>query len=625
MFVSALVLRLLPLRWGAYLSEFDSFYHYYIADYMVRTLPDLSAYQRLVDTKFWYPYGRQVGPTTPPGLPATAALLYVALSKLGISVSVLDVCIVFPPLMAALSTIAIFLLGREIADKRVGLLAAALLATNPAYISRTHLGFFKHESLGILQIIMILLFCTKALRADDKRHFVVYSLLCALMQTYLNITWGAFYYTLNLLSLTALAMVVIRKHHRKATLFIAIVLGTSCLLSTPVRRTANITFSLGTLPALIMMFVCIVLTVLYLLPESRPHFTAPVAVFAASAVIGAVVFSGAMPLPLAGKFVATLNPAIRSPLVASVAEHRTATWATLYHEFGYLLVFALFGMYMLAKKFREPDKMLLLLYGVTGSYFSATMARLSLVFTPGVCLIAAYGVAKLLDEFRKLIRKRRTHIEIPFIYIVIILLLLSIYAYRGVSSGYAPVTIAASSIPLGSGYRGQYMDWVEAVEWMRLNLGQTAVVLSWWDYGYWISVAGNCTSLADNSTVNQTQIALIGKFFLSNETEALRIARMFNVTHVLVFTCLPVRMGYGEEGKWRWMARIAGLNESALVEDELRNYGIDVPRGDTVLGSMLLMDTQWSRYAKELKYFKLVFKSSNGLVRIFEVVYPEEM
>jgi dolichyl-diphosphooligosaccharide--protein glycosyltransferase len=46
--------------------------------------------------------------------------------------------------------------------------------------------------------------------------------------------------------------------------------------------------------------------------------------------------------------------------------------------------------------------------------------------------------------------------------------------------------------------------------WLKTRLPAYEPVASWWDYGYWISVIGNKTSLADNSTINATQIGKIG-------------------------------------------------------------------------------------------------------------------
>jgi len=194
-------------------------------------------------------------------------------------------------------------------------------------------------------------------------------------------------------------------------------------------------------------------------------------------------------------------------------------------------------------------------------------------------------------------RKTRfaTHVGKEFsgaILIVMFLLLILTFVLPRTQTGrprifdhaYSPTTIAAASVP----YRPEntVRDWVDTFAWMRENLPPDAVVASWWDYGYWITVWGNRTSLADNGTWNQTQIKKIGVMMMSNETEALeileelnrgakRLGFNYNVSHVLVFTTFSTGgqdAMFGDEGKWRWMARIPGLDDSSFGNQSL---GVD--------------------------------------------------
>jgi asparagine N-glycosylation enzyme membrane subunit Stt3 len=125
---------------------------------------------------------------------------------------------------------------------------------------------------------------------------------------------------------------------------------------------------------------------------------------------------------------------------------------------------------------------------------------------------------------------------------------------------------------------------------MREALPPSTVICSWWDYGYWITVEGNQTSLADNATFNTTQISLIGAVFMSNETQAIKIlGEQFRdpktghrPDYILVFATFKddstnnyPEAGYGDEGKWRWMAKIAANFTFANGNDNLfGNYSI---------------------------------------------------
>jgi asparagine N-glycosylation enzyme membrane subunit Stt3 len=130
--------------------------------------------------------------------------------------------------------------------------------------------------------------------------------------------------------------------------------------------------------------------------------------------------------------------------------------------------------------------------------------------------------------------------------------------------------------------RTQVSDWLDTLNWVRVDLNDTDVVASWWDYGYWITAIGNKTTLADNGTVNATQISMIGQMFMSNETEALKFLKEYDVDYVLVFVTFATDgseiydAGYGDEGKWRWMARIGGLDDNKYGNYTLGTDWIDV-------------------------------------------------
>jgi len=135
------------------------------------------------------------------------------------------------------------------------------------------------------------------------------------------------------------------------------------------------------------------------------------------------------------------------------------------------------------------------------------------------------------------------------------------------SQAYAPMTITAGSLPLST--QEPVREWMDMLVWTRSNLNSSTVVCAWWDYGYWLTMLGNVTSLADNATINTTQIENIGFTFMANETRALKMLQQYNAKYVLVFVTLGLSQqsdgsitvreaGYGDDGKWMWMARISG-------------------------------------------------------------------
>jgi hypothetical protein len=116
------------------------------------------------------------------------------------------------------------------------------------------------------------------------------------------------------------------------------------------------------------------------------------------------------------------------------------------------------------------------------------------------------------------------------------------------------------------------------LSWTQNNLQSNNVVCAWWDYGYWLSILGNVTSLADNATVNSTQIENIGFIFMAPEDQAMQMLEKYDAKYILVFTVLVIGQssdgtsyvvqpaGYGDEGKWMWMARISGQAHDRFIQ-----------------------------------------------------------
>ena len=365
---------------------------------------------------------------------------------------------------------------------------------------------------------------------------------------------------------------------------------------------------------------------------------------------------GFVSLPVA-KFISVINPLhrIEMPLVESVQEHRPATWASFYHQFGMLVFLAPLGIFFAFQKLTN-HKLFMAIYALTTMYFSASLIRLTIILAPAMCILGALAIVEALRPFTDIATKRsftrrrlrlypRVGRAFSIIFIVLLFALIFWPMTRGIESAYAPTTLASSSIPI----RAQISDWSDALVWMRENLPKDAVVASWWDYGYWITVMADKISLADNGTINSTQIAQIGRMFMSNETQALAILKQYDATHVVVFTTISMASGgqylFGDEVKWRWMAKI-GWNSTAdvaLEDTSITGYlaqawsqqnpslndwyesfaNFALPKSDTVLTKLMIYGAFGFN---KPDHFELVFPPSGWgeaypMVFVYKVLY----
>jgi dolichyl-diphosphooligosaccharide--protein glycosyltransferase len=350
---------------------------------------------------------------------------------------------------------------------------------------------------------------------------------------------------------------------------------------------------------------------------------------------------------ISSKFISIIDPYMRSgsPLYESVAEQRISSWSSIYIEFGIGIIFFIAGFFFVLTNLNNKNLFLVIL-GLTSLYFASSMVRLLAVLAPFFGLLAAFGIIGILKPFNtllkeppKILTKKKyssAHVGREFsgtAVFLIFLILMTNFAFAPQSGGtprayqqaYSPVTITAGSLSLVPS--APVTVWMDALQWLsNLPSSATTVVCSWWDYGYWLTMLGNVTSLCDNGTNNSTQIGLVGRMYMSNETQAVRILKeKFNGPHgppkyvllFLTFWSTGQDGGYGgDEGKWVWMARIA--NSSTTVKNlyypewpkwEYKEWGPNLQ--NNTFGDYTSSGFQWNNLGKTTLFYQLSEKVKN--------------
>jgi len=226
------------------------------------------------------------------------------------------------------------------------------------------------------------------------------------------------------------------------------------------------------------------------------------------------------------------------------------------------------GLFFLFKRGNTAD-ILLLVFLILIFYFTGSMIRIILLFAPVACLVGAYGLVNILKIFgsfyggqrRGISRKRKRQVkrmvgksEIGAVYFIVGIMCIAQVMH---ASNIALTQLSQSQLVPG----GQIHDWEESLTWMKTNLPGTTVVVSWWDYGYWLTPIGNVTTVNDNGTINQTRIGMTGMALMqTNEIYSAKVFKRLKADYVLVyFGMLWPNLG-GDEGKWPWMVRICNDN-----------------------------------------------------------------
>ena len=146
--IIAFMVRIMPIRWGFYLNEFDPYLQWRMSQYVVDH--GFLAWFKWHDTMSWYPYGADMPTWNLYGEAFVVAAITIFLHSVGLVVSDFDVAMLFPVVAGTLTVLAAYVLGKDLWGRGVGMFTALFLALNPSSIGRTQLGFLRHEPLGIL-------------------------------------------------------------------------------------------------------------------------------------------------------------------------------------------------------------------------------------------------------------------------------------------------------------------------------------------------------------------------------------------------------------------------------------------------------------------------------------------
>jgi dolichyl-diphosphooligosaccharide--protein glycosyltransferase len=600
----AFTVRILPIKWELqeggnilHLSEFDPYWDYRLVGYLLRTPNGFLSWSNWNDTTRWYPYGF-LQKSGYPGLAFTTAFLYEVVSLLGVNINLMTFCAFIPIMLGMLTIVELYFLGKDFGGKTVGLLAALFLALSPSYIGRTNLGFFDNDALGVFNVILLMIMFLRA--NEDNRSTLSslkYMIFSGLIIGYFCASWGGAFYPIDELIVFSLVLVLFKRYSQRLLWSYSVVFGLGLFIAINVPRlTPSYLIQDAVLPVAIGFLILLICEILRALPTAREKWTFAIA-FLVLLIGGFGAFWSLGYVPaIGGKFISIINPFTRlsEPLTLSVAEQAFTAWGQVYAEWGIAIIFFIAGFFFLLRDFSNKN-LFLAIFALTTLYFATSMVRLLVLMAPFFGIVAAVGVMgtlkpfiKLFKEPPKIITKKKfgpEHVGKEFSGIAIFLIFLILMTNLAFapqsggipavySSAYTPVTITAGSLSLVPSQ--PITAWTNALQWLNnIPSPATTVVCAWWDYGYWLSIVGNVTTLCDNSTTNTTQIGLVGRVYMSNETQAVTILKdQFNgpkglpkyVLLYLTYWSNGQDGGYGgDEGKWQWMARIA--NSSTYVQN----------------------------------------------------------
>ncbi len=639
-FSISFLIRSQPIDYGFELNEFDPFFNFRATEYIVEH--GLTEYFEWNDDKSWYPNGRDVSATSQVMLHITAAITY---QIFGGNSSLYDYAVLFPILIGSLTVVVIFGLVRLFAGTSAGLFASLLFAVSLPIILRGSAGWFKSEPLGIFYGLFGLYLFLSAIKSENKKIAILKIISGAIIMGFGMASWGGNQFFIIPLGLFIFALPFVRKDHKFLLWSIPLFVILFLLISSMFERPGpNFVFSMGGLSLIIptiFLFLCIFIQKV---SKDKNKIRNGLSLLISIVLISSF-FVIVNPDNIIGgasfRYLNAINPFLTSvdPLVDSVAEHATTSIKLSFFLHSILLIFSGIGVwFLLSKKIsqsiifeRNDMRVFVLIIGITGVYVSSTFIRLEVFASISLIILSSISLSILSKAiFQINISKIKSYIlKISFVMILLALFVMPLIFptdYNWISVNDTPPVIltGGTAHPASS-------DWLESLEWIKTNTPENSVILSWWDYGYWIQTLSERASIADNSTTHTSIIQNIARVFLSSPDNSWNTLQEMNVDYVLVFVAgeridgtydgkqLYHLADGGDESKIPWFVRISELPIEQFLYYNLPN---DYFWNETLLGKLIPFNVV-SYYHPELQRDYNIYEPGTLPLSIEEIKYTD--
>ena len=521
--------------------------------FIYRTSLDMmnNNFHLVFDTLRYFPTGMDPH-VAPPLVFYLPAVMYKLIAIIIPSLSYLEWAKLYPAFMGALMGVVMYLIGKELFNRKVGLLAGFLLAVNTSTLYRTAAGFIEKEPTAIVFILLAFYFFVHAL----KKNSTVSAVNAGLSLLMMNMAWGGANIIFLILGMFAGLLVFFNLHpkslYKTYPIMVLIAVITPTVFNVPAHLSYTSSYAL-------LSFGVIGFVLARYLIEKRKYVEEKNMIYAmpAISVIGFVLaFIGSFFSKTLASLFSTIHNLLNwseGVIGSTVAENNPATWLDIKAQLSssyaqYIIpelksiipymslwIFMLIGIIFLAYKvYKTRDwKYIFALVWVVASIY-ASFARIRIIFLLGApaalagafgiyCIIKAFNNTDFVKNFKKVnLAGLKINIlkAIPVIFILLLLIV-------NFSSG------LAFSKSIGPSLN---KNWQGACQYLKTETPEDAVILSWWDYGYWFETAGERASVADggNEKANIINPILANGFISDNISDLKEVIEYFPADYVVV-------------------------------------------------------------------------------------------
>lgn len=453
-----------------YMFEFDTYWHLRMTGYYMQgNLPEF-------DLLGFYAQGGTPNHWPPFVWIFTSAIYFIFTLGGSFNKELLMVFArILPAVFGALISVAMYFLGKEIYNKRAGLVMGVISATIPAFVYRTMAGFYEEDALGFLWLIIGFIFLVKAIKnIENTKQYIINALISAAFFGLMAYTWDAFLLVPIILIgffVTNLAYMFYKK--------------TSKVLIKKFTYIFLITFVVFSIIASVVHPTWINTTLNYAkdhLPFGKTH---------------------------TNKF-ANNDLDDSNVVAASVGEEQKGNSFFLYkYSFSIWIPFVvllLIPIYLLF--FKRNDYLTLLLFVWIFVSLYLAWSKLKFTFYLGLPIAAAAGFLFFFIEY--IFSLKQSSLKNPLLFKRIFVLFFGLIVLSSIAAGTHEVYTKVPQIV-------ENTDWRESIFWLAENTSEDAKIFNWWDYGHWITYFTERKASSDNTNAFQEANKDFSLFILTED------------------------------------------------------------------------------------------------------------
>lgn len=506
----------------SYLRDFDTWYHYRLAEYTFEqgVRPSFDPLSNLGE-RILYPPLLHYLIAIPAHLPGLSVMLDSQL---------------YPPLAGIIALIFVFLFVRETFDERTAILAVLLLSLLPIFKAMTSFGFSDHDALDYVFISSTLFFFVKAIKKEEdaplapapsvprsdgqselpKEHPRIekpaaqkplYYALAGISVGLFALEWEGFPMLVVLLSGSMLLCALLNS--RLKLLDTEIVTG-FLILSLISTGVASLWYGFDILPIFAIELASAAFSYVALRFEKSSQITIALVAVLVLSLPAAYLFRGDI-INTGLIFLGLMEKGVYLKYVAELQTPNVDQFSQLY---GVQLFSLILGMCLFVTSTKELKRHTV--FFISCVVFFAFLAFSAIRFIEYFGIFASIMSAYLLNWVFEIINKSvKRDIFIPLMLISAALLTWQLLPFL------PTMTFSVSN------------NWYTSLQWLKNNSNQNDVVLSWWDYSQWVNGIADRKTVVNNQPPGRFDDAMV--FFGTNDWgKAKEILDKYNVSYVMV-------------------------------------------------------------------------------------------